>query len=94
MTVTGVILLLIIASVCGSVGSRLAGYSHTGCLGSIVLGFAGAWLGTWFAGQAHLPPLYVLHLRGESFPVVWSIIGAAAFSAVMSMLTGRGRYGF
>jgi uncharacterized membrane protein YeaQ/YmgE (transglycosylase-associated protein family) len=54
----------------------------------------GAWLGTWIAAQAHLPPLYILHVGGESFPVVWSIIGAALFAAVMSALTGRSRYGF
>jgi uncharacterized membrane protein YeaQ/YmgE (transglycosylase-associated protein family) len=94
MSLVGALLWLLIASVCGSIGSRIAGYSHTGCVGSIVLGFVGAWLGTWFAREAHLPSLYVLHLHGESFPVVWSIIGAAVFSAIMSMLTGRGRYGF
>jgi uncharacterized membrane protein YeaQ/YmgE (transglycosylase-associated protein family) len=94
MTLVGAIVLLVIASICGSLGSRLAGYSHTGCLGSVLLGFIGAWLGTWFAAEAHLPALYVLRVRGESFPVVWSILGAGVFSAVMSMLTGRGRYGF
>jgi len=94
MTLVGAVLLLVIASVCGSLGSRIAGYSHTGCLSSIALGFLGAWLGTWFASQAHLPPLYILHVGGESFPVVWSIIGAALFAAVMSALTGRSRDGF
>jgi uncharacterized membrane protein YeaQ/YmgE (transglycosylase-associated protein family) len=94
MTLVGALLLLLIASVCGSVGSRIAGYSHIGCLSSIGLGFLGAWLGTWFAGQMHLPPLYILHIRGESFPVVWSIVGAAMCAAVMSTLTGRSRDGF
>jgi uncharacterized membrane protein YeaQ/YmgE (transglycosylase-associated protein family) len=94
MTLTGAIVLLVIASICGSIGSRIAGYSHSGCIGSTLLGFVGAWLGTWIAAQAHLPTLYVLHVRGESFPVVWSIIGSAAFAVVMSLLTGRSRYGF
>jgi uncharacterized membrane protein YeaQ/YmgE (transglycosylase-associated protein family) len=94
MTLVGLVVWLLIAAVCGSIGSSIAGYSHSGCLGSIVLGFVGAWLGTWIAGQAHLPPLYILHVGGQSFPVVWSIIGAALFAAVMSALTGRSRYGF
>jgi uncharacterized membrane protein YeaQ/YmgE (transglycosylase-associated protein family) len=94
MSLVGAVILLIIASVCGSVGSRIAGYSHIGCLSSIALGFVGAWLGTWFAGQVHLPPIYVFHMHGESFPVVWSIIGAAMAAAVTSMLTGRSRDGF
>jgi uncharacterized membrane protein YeaQ/YmgE (transglycosylase-associated protein family) len=94
MTLTGLIVLLIIAGVCGSIGSALAGYSHGGCLSSIVLGFLGAWVGVWFARQAHLPTLYVLHVQNESFPVVWSIVGAAIFAAVVSLLTRRNPHGF
>jgi uncharacterized membrane protein YeaQ/YmgE (transglycosylase-associated protein family) len=94
VTLTGAILLFIVAGVCGSIGSALAGYTHRGCLTSVVLGFLGAWLGVWFARQAHLPTLYVLHVQNESFPVVWSIVGAAIFAAVMSLLTRRNPYGF
>ena len=94
MTLLGVLVTLVIASVCGSIGSSIAGYSHIGCLSSIALGFLGAWLGSWVAAQAHLPKLYVLHLQGESFPIVWSIIGAATFAAVVGMLTGRSDTGF
>jgi uncharacterized membrane protein YeaQ/YmgE (transglycosylase-associated protein family) len=94
MTLTGALVLLVIAGVCGSLGSALAGYSHMGCLSSIALGFIGAWLGVWFARQVHLPTLFVLHVQNESFPVVWSVIGAALFAAVMSVLTRRNPYGF
>jgi uncharacterized membrane protein YeaQ/YmgE (transglycosylase-associated protein family) len=94
MTLLGALVLLVIAGLCGSIGSALAGYTHKGCLASIVFGFLGAWLGGWVARQAQLPLLYVWHFRGESFPVIWSIIGAAILSAVMSMLTARKPYGF
>jgi uncharacterized membrane protein YeaQ/YmgE (transglycosylase-associated protein family) len=94
MTLVGALLLLIIAGVCGSLGSLVAGYTHMGCLGSIALGFLGAWLGTWFAEHVNLPLIYVLQVHGESFPVVWAVIGAATLAAVTSMLTGRSRYGF
>ncbi len=94
MTLTGAIVLLVIAGVCGSLGSALAGYSHLGCFSSVALGFIGAWIGVWFAEQVHLPTLFVLHIQNESFPVVWSIVGAALFAAVMSVLTRRNPYGF
>lgn len=94
MTLTGAIVLLIIGGVCGSIGSAIAGYSHAGCLSSIVLGFVGAWVGTWIARQAHLPTFYVMHVQNESFPVVWSIIGAAICAAAVSILTRRNPYGF
>ena len=94
MTLTGALILFAIAGICGSLGSALAGYSHLGCLSSIALGFLGAWLGMWFAHQAHLPELYVLHVQNESFPIVWSVLGSAIFAYVMSILTRRSPYGF
>jgi uncharacterized membrane protein YeaQ/YmgE (transglycosylase-associated protein family) len=94
MSLMSLLLLLAVAGLCGSVGSAIAGYSHVGCLTSVVLGFIGAWLGTWFAAQVHLPTFYVLHVRGESFPVVWSILGAAMFSGVTSVLTSKSPHGF
>jgi len=49
MTLGGLLLLLLIAGVCGSLAQALVGYSHGGCLASIALGFIGAILGTWLA---------------------------------------------
>jgi uncharacterized membrane protein YeaQ/YmgE (transglycosylase-associated protein family) len=94
MTLIGLLCLLAVAGLCGSLGSALAGYSHRGCLTSVVIGFIGAWIGTWIVKEAHLPLFYVLHVQGESFPVVWSVIGAAMFGGVASMLTARNPHGF
>jgi uncharacterized membrane protein YeaQ/YmgE (transglycosylase-associated protein family) len=94
MTLTGVLVLLVIAGVCGSFGAALAGYSHFGCLSSIALGFVGAWLGAWIQRQLHLPTLWVVHVQRESFPVVWSILGAGMFAGVTSILTVRNPQGF
>src|SRR5438128_1359517 len=49
MTLLEFFLLLIIAGVCGSLAQAIAGYTHGGCLVSIVLGLIGALLGTWLA---------------------------------------------
>jgi uncharacterized membrane protein YeaQ/YmgE (transglycosylase-associated protein family) len=94
MTLVGLLVLLVIAGVCGVIGSAVIGSSRAGCLGSIVLGFVGAWLGMWFARQFHLPVLYVLRVQNETFPVVWSIVGAAVLSLIVSGVTRRGPYGF
>lgn len=55
MTIVSFIVLLVIAAIAGSVGQFLAGYSRGGCLMSIVVGFVGAYLGLWLAGQFGLP---------------------------------------
>ena len=45
MTLVGLLVLLLIAAICGGIGQSLAGYSLGGCLVSIVVGFIGAWIG-------------------------------------------------
>ena len=87
MTLTSLLLLLLVAGICGSIGRSIAGYSHGGCLVSIALGFIGALLGVWIAGALHLPDLFVVNIAGEHFPIVWSIIGSALFVAVISFFT-------
>ena len=87
MTVLELLLLLLIAGICGSVAQGIAGYSHGGCLVAIALGFVGALLGTWIARAMHLPEPLLVKLGDQEFPVIWSIIGAALFSALLSLFT-------
>jgi len=87
MTFVELLLLLLVAGICGSLARAMVGYSHGGCLVSIALGFVGALLGSWLARAAGLPDFLTVQVGGQPFPIVWSIIGAALFSAVLSLLT-------
>jgi uncharacterized membrane protein YeaQ/YmgE (transglycosylase-associated protein family) len=93
MSILEFLILLIVAGICGSLAQSIAGYSHGGCLVSIVLGFIGALIGTWLARLARLPELFTIQVGGHDFPIIWSIIGAALFSAVLSLLTRPRRPG-
>ncbi len=86
MTLFEFLVLLLVAGVCGSLAQTLVGYSHGGCLVSIVLGFIGAVLGTYLAREAGLPELFALQLGGRTFPVIWSIIGATLFAALLALI--------
>ena len=89
MTILDLIVLLIIAGLCGSLGQAITGYSRGGCLVSIALGFIGAVLGMWLSAKLGLPELFSVHIGTTNFPIVWSIIGAALFVAIISLLTRR-----
>jgi len=89
MSLTSILILLLVAGICGSIGRAIAGYSHGGCLVSIALGFIGAILGVWLANALHLSHLFMLRIGGESFPIIWSIIGSALFVALISLLSRR-----
>jgi uncharacterized membrane protein YeaQ/YmgE (transglycosylase-associated protein family) len=86
MTLTGFIILLIIAAICGSIGQALAGYDLGGCLVSIVVGFIGAYLGMWIAGKFGLPEIFTVTIEGKAFPIIWAIIGSALFTLIMALL--------
>jgi len=83
------LILLLIAGVCGALGQAIGGYSHGGCLVSIALGFIGALLGTWLARALGLPELLAIPAGGMNFPIIWSIIGAALFVALIGLITRR-----
>ena len=87
MTLLDVLILLLVAGICGALGQAIAGYSRGGCLVSIALGFVGALLGMWIARLMGLPELFPVRIGETSFPIVWSIIGSALFVAVITLLT-------
>ena len=87
MTLLDVVVLLLIAGVCGALGQAITGFSRGGCLVSIALGFVGAILGMWLARQLGLPELFQIQIGTTSFPIVWSIIGSALFVAVIALIS-------
>jgi uncharacterized membrane protein YeaQ/YmgE (transglycosylase-associated protein family) len=89
MDITSLIILLIVAGICGGIGKSLAGYGNGGCLASIALGFIGSFLGMWIADKFDLPTMFTIDIGGRAFPILWSIIGSALFVAVLSLLTRR-----
>ncbi len=88
-TLPGLILFLVIAGICGAIGRAIAGGTHGGCLVSIALGFIGALLGPWLAHQFSLPEPLSVHISGHAFPVLWSIIGATLFVAIVHLISRR-----
>ena len=89
MSLESLIILLIVAAVVGAIGQMMAGYSRGGLLGSIVLGFIGAFLGTWAVREFSLPHIFTLQTGSTNFPIFWAIIGAALFVSFLGLLTRR-----
>lgn len=90
MTLIEILLLLVIAAIVGVIAQSLVGYWGGGVLVTIALGFIGAVFGTWLAGRLGLPDIFSIHIGSVTFPIIWAIIGAVLFIALVS-LTTRGR---
>ena len=81
------LILLLIASICGSIGAGLAGSKSKGCFTSIILGFIGALIGSWISKNVGIQDF--LYIR--NIPVFWSIIGSALFVTILNLIGGNGK---
>jgi uncharacterized membrane protein YeaQ/YmgE (transglycosylase-associated protein family) len=86
MTITDILLLLLIAAVVGWVARALVGYKG-GLIVTIAVGFIGAVLGGWIAGRLGLPEIFSVNVGGITIPIIWAIIGAALFVALIALLS-------
>lgn len=94
ISLVGLLVLLVIAGICGAIGRAMGGGTGGGFFVSIAVGFVGALLGSVIASHLSLPELLVVNVDGRPFPILWSIIGAALFVALLQLLSGGavGRY--
>jgi len=91
LTIPGVLVLILIAAICGGVGRALGGGVRGGLIVSTAVGFIGALFGPWIARQLGLGEPFILRVNGLSFPILWSIIGGAIFVAILHLLSGPRR---
>jgi uncharacterized membrane protein YeaQ/YmgE (transglycosylase-associated protein family) len=91
MSIVELLVLLLIAGICGAAGKAIVGWFPGGFLASIGVGFVGALVGTWLARLVGLPELFAIHVGNTTFPIIWSIAGSALFVALISLIAGRRR---
>lgn len=82
-----ILISLIIAGIAGSIARSISGFSRGGCIISIVVGFIGAIIGTWLARELQLPDPLIITIRGATYNLLWTIIGAVIFTALLSLIT-------
>jgi uncharacterized membrane protein YeaQ/YmgE (transglycosylase-associated protein family) len=88
MSIIGLLILLLVAAIIGSIGAALAGRSYQGCLTNIALGFIGAIIGSWLSSELGIRDIFYFY----RIPVIWSVVGSAIFVAIISLFgAGNGK---
>ena len=88
MTLVDLVVLLVVAAFAGAVGQALMRRARGGFAMAMLLGFVGALLGTWLARTAGLPAILNIRVGHVVFPLVWAILGAMLFVAVLGSMPG------
>ena len=89
MTLVELLVLLLVAGICGALGKAIVGYLPGGFFVSIGVGFVGALIGTWLAHAVGMHELLAVRIGTTTFPIVWSILGSVVFVALLAVI-GRG----
>jgi uncharacterized membrane protein YeaQ/YmgE (transglycosylase-associated protein family) len=85
LSLPALLVFILIAAICGAIGSALAGGRRVGALMATALGFIGAILGPVLARALGLREPLLIYVSGQPFPVFWSIVGAALFVALVHL---------
>jgi len=82
MTLTSIITWIIVGGIAGLLAEWLIGGIHTGCIGTVIVGIIGAFVGGWLLNQV----LHVsLGLSGLVGDIVTAFIGAAVLLLVIRL---------
>lgn len=91
MGLLDLLVLLLIAGICGAIAEAVVGFSPGGFLVSVVVGLLGAFIGSWLARQVGLPSVLALSPGGFTIDIIWSILGAVVLLLVLSLARGTRR---
>ncbi|CAA9230228.1 MAG: hypothetical protein AVDCRST_MAG26-929 [uncultured Chloroflexia bacterium] len=91
MGIIELLILLVIAGICGAIAEMIVGFSPGGFVVSIIIGVIGAYLGTVLAGRLNLPAFLPVTIGGQTIEIVWAILGSILLLLVISLFRGRRR---
>jgi len=80
-----ILILIVVAAVCGSVASAIVGKKSGGCTTRIFIGFIGAVLGSWLSKKFEIADLFYI----RQIPIIWSVIGSTLFILLISLIIDR-----
>lgn len=89
MAVESLLILLLLAGICGVLAQVITGYSRGGFLFSIGVGFIGALVGRWLASVLGLPEIIPLNVGGYTFPILWAVVGSIILVGLFESLDRR-----
>ncbi len=91
------LILLVIAGICGAIAELIVGFSPPGLhvmLVSIIVGvigaFIGSWIGGWMAEMLGLPPITEVRVGNTRLNLLYTVLGSTLLLVILQALrSGR-----
>jgi uncharacterized membrane protein YeaQ/YmgE (transglycosylase-associated protein family) len=80
------LLLAVVAIICGSIAQLTSGYSRGGLIVNLGLGFCGAFVGVYLARYFNAPKIINVKFGTSDFPVIYSLVGSVFSVALVGFL--------
>ena len=91
MGILELLILLVIAGICGAIAELVVGFSPGGFVVSIIIGVIGAYLGTVIAAALNLPRFLSIQVGDQSREIIWAILGSILLLLIISLFRGASR---
>ncbi len=92
MTLFELLVILVIAGIVGSIAEFIVGFGRGGFLVAVIIGLAGALIGSWLARQLDLPVLLPITVGDRTIEIVWALLGSILLVFILGLLRGPGRW--
>ncbi len=85
MALSSIITWIIVGGIAGFLAERVIGGFHIGCIGTVLVGVVGAFVGGWLFNQFHI----TIGVTGILNTIVTSFVGAVVLLLVLRLLRGK-----
>jgi uncharacterized membrane protein YeaQ/YmgE (transglycosylase-associated protein family) len=85
MTLGSIITWIIVGGISGFLAERVIGGFHIGCVGTVIVGVIGAFVGGWLFNQLHI----TIGVTGLLNTIITSFVGAVVLLLGIRLLRGK-----
>jgi len=85
MDLTQIITWIIVGGIAGFAAERVIGGFHIGCIGTVIVGVVGAFIGGWLFSYLHIS----IGVTGLVSSIITSFVGAVVLLLIIRLLRGR-----
>jgi len=85
MALGSIITWIVVGGISGFLAERVIGGFHIGCIGTVIVGIIGAFIGGWLFNQFHI----TIGVTGIFNTIITSFVGAVVLLVGIRMLRGK-----